>query len=125
MIPASDLEVLRHFDSRGRFTLSAYLRLDSPGRRESAYDELMGLIRARLEECGSDPSCRDAVGEDMEIVGLYLKSNGHRKHAGLAIFSCAAELFWRAYPLEAAIPTRVTVGPAFDLDPLSALTTAS
>jgi len=118
LIPASDLEVLRSFDSRGRFTLSAYLRLDGPQHRESAYDDLVRLIRLRLEECGPDPECRDAVTEDLEIVGLYLRTNGHRKHAGLAIFSCAAELFWRAYPLETAVPTQVTVGPTFNLEPL-------
>ena len=54
----------------------------------------------------------------MEIVGLYLKTNGHRYPPGLAIFSCAAELFWRAYPLPVAVPTQVTVGPKFDLEPL-------
>jgi hypothetical protein len=118
LIPASDLQVLRAFDSRGRSTLSAYLRLDSPQYRASAYDEFMRLMRTRLEECGSDPECRWAIQEDMEIVGLYLSTNGHRKHAGLAIFSCAAELFWRAYPLDRAIPTQVTVGPAFDIEPL-------
>ncbi|HNS52889.1 MAG TPA: hypothetical protein PKO09_17125 [Anaerolineae bacterium] len=120
MITVSDLEVLRSFDSRGRYTLSAYLHLDGAHRRESAYEELMRLIRSRLEECGSDPECRDAIAEDMEIVGLYLRSNGHRHHAGLAIFSCAAELFWRAYPLQAAVPTQVSVGPAFNLEPLRA-----
>jgi hypothetical protein len=118
LIPASDLEVLRSFDSRGRITLSAYLRLDSPQDRASAYDEFMKLMRCRLEECGSDRECQEAVEEDMEIVGLYLRTNGHRKHAGLAIFSCAAELFWRAYPLESAIPNQVTVGPTFNLEPL-------
>jgi len=117
LIPASDLEVLRSFDSRGRITLSAYLRLDSPQYRASAYDEFMKLMRTRLEECGSDRECREAIKEDMEIVGLYLRTNG-RRHPGLAIFSCAAELFWRAYPLESAIPTQVTVGPAFDIEPL-------
>ncbi len=54
----------------------------------------------------------------MEIVGLYLKTNGRRNNKGLAIFSCAAEMFWRAYPLKEAVPTRVTVGSAFDLEPL-------
>ena len=118
MIPASDLEVLRSFDSRGRITLSAYLRLDSAADRASAYEVFMTLMRTRLEQCGSNRECRDAVEEDMAIVGLYLRTNGHRQHAGLAIFSCAAELFWRAYPLESAIPTQVTVGPTFNLEPL-------
>jgi hypothetical protein len=118
LVPPRELEVLRSFDPRGRVTLSAYLRLDSPECRESAYEEFMRRARTCLEECGSDAECRQAIREDMEIVGLYLRSNGHRHHAGLAIFSCAAELFWRAYPLNVPIPTQVRVGPRFDVEPL-------
>jgi hypothetical protein len=82
-------------------------------------------MQVRLEECGRLPECREAIEEDMEIVGLYLKTNGHRKHAALAIFSCASELFWRAYPLESAIPTEVTVGSSFNLEPLKQYARAS
>jgi hypothetical protein len=99
--------------------------LDSPQHRASAHDEFIRLMRIQLAECGSDADCRAAIQEDMEIVGLYLTTNGHRQHAGLAIFSCAAELFWRAYPLQNAIPTQVTVGPAFDLEPLLLPVTAA
>jgi hypothetical protein len=119
LVPPREMEVLRKFDPRGRVTLSAYLRLDSPECRESAYEEFMRQARTCLEECGSDAECREAIREDMEIVGLYLRSNGHRRLAGLAIFSCAAELFWRVYPLDVPIPTQVTVGPRFDLKPLA------
>ena len=121
MIPASDLEMLRSFDSNGRITLSAYLCLDTPQRRESAYEEFSEQMRGRLAECGPDAECREAIKEDMEIVGLYLRSNGHRQHAALAIFSCAAELFWLAYPLADPIPTQVTVGPRFNVEPLLGL----
>jgi hypothetical protein len=55
----------------------------------------------------------------VEIVKLYLQTNGHRRHASLALFSCAAELFWRAYPLSVPVPTQVSVGPGFDLAPLA------
>lgn len=118
MIPESDLQVLQTFNSRGRITLSAYLRLDTPQYRDSAYEEFVRQMQVRLDECGSQPECREAVQEDMEIVGLYLKTNGHRHHAGLAVFSCAAELFWRAYPLSVPLPTLVTVGPRFNVGPL-------
>ncbi len=118
MIPDSDLEALQSFDSRGRITLSAYLRLDTPQLRDSACDEFSQQMQARLAECGPQPECRKAIMEDMEIVGLYLRTNGHRQHAGLALFSCAAELFWRAYPLSVPIPTQVTVGPRFNVEPL-------
>lgn len=118
MIPDSDLEALQSFDSRGRIALSAYLRLDTPQRRDSAYEEFIQQMQDRLSECDPQPDCREAIKEDLEIVGLYLKTNGHRHHAGLAIFSCAAELFWRAYPLSVAIPNQVAVGPKFNIAPL-------
>jgi hypothetical protein len=119
LILDSDLEVLRSFDGRGSVTLSAYLCLDTPQRRESAYNEFMQQMQARLDECASQPEVQDALGEDMEIVRLYLMTNGHRRHAGVAIFSCAARLFWRAFPLSVPISTKVTVGSRFDLEPLT------
>jgi hypothetical protein len=119
LIPESDLKALKSFDSRGNTTLSAYLRLDTLEHRESAHDEFMRQMQSRLEECGLSSDCREAIKEDMEIVGIYLRTNGHRQHAGLAIFSCAAELFWRAYPLSAPLSTQVTVGSAFNVEPLA------
>jgi hypothetical protein len=119
VIPDSDLEALKSFDTRGSIALSAYLRLDTPEHRATAYERFLQLVQDRLDECGSDTECQEALQEDMEVVGIYLKTNGHRQHAGLAIFSCAAELFWRAYPLPVPVPTQVAVGPAFDLAPLS------
>jgi hypothetical protein len=61
----------------------------------------------------------------MEIVKLYLQTNGHRRYAGLAIFSCASELFWRAYPLLVPVPTEITVGPGFNVEPLRQVSCAS
>lgn len=118
MIPDSDLETLQSFNGHGSTTLSAYLRLDTPERRTSAYDEFVQQMSLRLDECEHRPECREALKEDMEIIGLYLRTNGHRNYPGLAIFSCAAELFWRVYPLPVPLPTRVSVGPKFDIAPL-------
>jgi hypothetical protein len=118
LIPDNDLEILQAFNSHGGITLSAYLRLDSPQRRETAYDEFCREVQVRLDECDPQPECREAIKEDVEIVKLYLQTNGHRRHAGLAIFSCAAELFWRAYPLSIPVPTQVAVGPGFYIEPL-------
>lgn len=119
MIPESDLEALKSFDSHGNTTLSVYLRLDTPEHREGAYDEFMKQMQSRLEESGLSSDSREAIKEDMEIVGIYLRTNGHRQHAGLVIFSCAAELFWRAYPLSVPLSTQVTVGSAFNIEPLA------
>jgi hypothetical protein len=115
------VQLLESFDGRGSILLSAYLELNTPEQRESAYQDFLKLARARLDECGSRPECREALKEDIEIVELYLKTNGHRQHAGLAIFSCAAELFWRAYPLDVHVPTHVSVGSRFDVEPLKAV----
>jgi hypothetical protein len=122
LIPDSDLEVLQSFNGRGNITVSAYLRLDTPQCRESAYDEFMQKAQAAMEECGPRPECREAIEEDMEIVGLYLRTNGRRPQSGVAIFSCAAELFWRAYPLPVPVPTVVSIGPKFDIEPLRQIT---
>jgi hypothetical protein len=119
LIPDSDLEVLKSFNSHGSIMLSAYLRLDTPEFRESAHDEFMQQTQSRLDECGGSPECREALKEDMEIVSLYLRTNGHRDYVGLAIFSCAAELFWRVYPLPVPLPNQVSVGPKFNVEPLS------
>jgi len=118
LIPDSDLEALQSFNGHGSITLSAYLRLDTPEHQTSAYDEFVQQMKLRLDECGSKPECREALKEDMEIVGMYLRTNGHRDYAGVAIFSCAAELFWRVYPLPVALPNQVSVGPKFDIAPL-------
>jgi hypothetical protein len=122
VIPEKELKVLESFNGRGHVVLSAYLPLDTPERRRSAYADFSELAQQRLEECGHQEDCREAMREDIEIVGLYLKSNGHRLNPGLAIFSCAAELFWRAYPLPLPISTRVSVGARFDLAPLAQVT---
>ena len=118
MIPDRDLEVLASFHGHGSILLSAYLRLDTPKHRESAHNEFMAQMQSRLEECGGSLECREALKEDMEIVSLYLRTNGHRDYVGLAIFSCAAELFWRVYPLPVPLPNQVSVGPKFDIEPL-------
>ena len=119
MIPDTDLEVLKSFDGHGSIMLSAYLRLDTPEYRESAHSEFIQQMQSRLDECGGSLECREALQEDIEIVGLYLRTNGHRDYVGLAIFSCAAELFWRVYPLPVPLPNQVSVRPKFNVEPLS------
>jgi hypothetical protein len=119
LIPDGDLEALKSFDSEGSLALSVYLPLDTPQSRESAHDEFVRQVEIQLAECQAQPDCRKAVREDIEIVSLYLKTNGHRRHAGLAIFSCAPKFFWRAYPLPMAIPLQIRAGQKFDGEPLA------
>jgi len=119
LIPESDLEVLKSFNGQGSIMLSAYLRLDTMENRESAHRVFMQQVQSCLDDCDGSLECREALEEDMEIVGLYLRTNGHRDYVGLAIFSCAAELFWRVYPLPIPLPNQVSVGSKFDVEPLS------
>jgi hypothetical protein len=118
LIDGKELEALEAFDSRGQITLSAYLSLDSLKCRDSAYEEFICGVEESLANCNPKPECQRAIREDVDIVGLYLRTNGHRWHAGLAIFSCASELFWRAYPLSWPVSTQVSVGPRFNVEPL-------
>jgi hypothetical protein len=118
LIPVSELELLRSFNSHGHITLTAYLLVDSARVGDSVYEGFFREMQASLDRCKAQPECRQAIKEDAEIVALYLKTNGHRRHAAVAIFSCAAELFWRAYPLVVPVRPQVSVGPKFDLDPL-------
>jgi hypothetical protein len=118
LIPASELELLRFFNGHGHITLTAYLRID-PRPGESVYEDFYREMQVSLDRCKAQTECREAIKEDAEIVGLYLKTNnGHRRYAAVAIFSCAAELFWRAYPLPVPLGPQVSVGPKFNVDPL-------
>jgi hypothetical protein len=119
LISASELQMLQAFDSCGRITLSAYLCLEDGDVEQNVYEEFIRQAETCMEQCSPKPECREAIKEDMEIVGLYLKTNGHRRYPGLAIFSCAAELFWRAFPLPVSIASQVQVGPRFHLEPLT------
>ena len=121
MIPVAELETLESFDSNGHLVLSVYVCLDALQCQDHSYGDFIQQMTKQLAGCNARPECREAIKEDIEIVGLYLKANGHRRHAGLAMFSCAARYFWRAYPLPAAVPTRVTAGRKFDLEPLQQL----
>jgi hypothetical protein len=117
-ISSEELEALRRFQGDTHLAVSAYLNLDSPEQRQAAYEEFMRQMQIRLEECGARQDCREAVEEDIEIVRLYLKTNGQRRFRGVAIFSCAPEYFWRAYPLPLPISTQVSVGRHLNLEPL-------
>jgi hypothetical protein len=118
LIPVSELEALKSFESNGQLVLSAYICLEGMSHKDEVSAEFRQQLSRQLSDCNARPECRKAIEEDLEIIDLYLKTNGHRKHAGLALFSCAARYFWRAFPLPVAIPTRITAGRKFDLAPL-------
>ena len=77
LIPDNDLEALQSFNGHGSITLSAYLCLDTPERRESAYGEFVQQMKLRLEECIPKPECHEVLKEDMEIVGQSGDGSGN------------------------------------------------
>ncbi len=92
--------------------------MDTSRVGDSVYEDFCREMQVSLDRCNAQAECREAIKEDAEIVGLYLKTNGHRRHATVAIFSCAAELFWRAYPLPVPVGPQVSVGTKFNVEPL-------
>ena len=118
MISDRELDVPKAYGNRGHNLLSVYLRLDTSARRQAATDQFVQQVRACLDSHDPPPVLREIIQEDIEIVSVYLSSNAERCGAGLAIFSCASELFWRAYSLPLPVPTQVAVGPRFDIEPL-------
>jgi hypothetical protein len=109
---------MRAFGDHGHHLLSVYLCLDTSARRQTACNEFVRQVQACLDNGHSPSVRRETIQEDIDIVCIYLKAHAHRCGAGLAIFSCAAELFWRTYWLPVAVPTQVSLGPEFDIKPL-------
>ncbi|MGD9049940.1 MAG: hypothetical protein PVF77_17945 [Anaerolineae bacterium] len=118
MISDSELDVLRAYDNPEHNRLSVYLRLDTPDRRQAAYEHFLQQVRLCLDSRDPRRMLREIIQEDIEITSQYINCNADRSGAGLAIFSCASDLFWRAYSLPIPIPSQVAVGPRFDIEPL-------
>lgn len=109
-----ELKTLKEFDGRDSLALSVYLQLDTPEKKREAYDTFRRYIAPQLDGNGSETRLRD----DLDLVKTFLQTNGGTDGAGLAIFSCAGRLFWRAYKLPLPVPDRVELGPTFDVQPL-------
>jgi hypothetical protein len=114
VISEKELKTLKEFDGRDNLALSVYLQLDTPQKKRSAYDTFRRCIAPHLDGNGTETILRD----DLDLVKTYLQTNGGKDGAGLAIFSCAGRLFWRAYKLPVTVSDQVELGPAFDVQPL-------
>jgi hypothetical protein len=114
VISKKELKTLKDFNGRDNLALSVYLQLDTPEKKRSAYNTFRRHIALHLNGNGTEAILRD----DLDLVKTYLQTNGGRDGAGLAIFSCAGRLFWRAYKLPMPVPDRVELGPTFDVQPL-------
>lgn len=114
VISRKELKVLKEFDGRDSLALSVYLQLDTPEKRQNAYETFRRCIAPYLDGNGKEATLRD----DLDLVKTYLETNGGKNGDGLVIFSCANKLFWRAYRLPVPVPDRVGLGPTFDVQPL-------
>lgn len=120
MLPSpEDLKRLAAFRTEERPVLSVYLDLVTADKRKSASNEFKLMANQRLAEAyKTDHRRRKMLQEDIEIVQMYLNNGSLTCGAGLAIFSCASSLFWRAYTLPVAVPNQVDIGPTFNLTSL-------
>lgn len=115
---AEELDILSQFTAQNGLALSVYLDLRSTHAQQRAADTARHLIQAHLKESGIGDEAMEALQEDLDVIRLYLTTNGGRDAEGVAMFSCAAELFWRVYPLSAPVSNVVHVGPRFNVRPL-------
>jgi hypothetical protein len=120
----SDLEVLDQYSSPNGMAVSVYLDLESLPEPDTANQLLEELAEAQKKELGMDQESWDSLQEDLDIIRLYLKTNGNHRARGVAIFCCASEYFWRVYPLPTPIPTHMHVGPRLDTTHLVLLSRA-
>lgn len=121
VVAPSELESLQRFTASCNLALSLYLDLRSVNRGESAMEAVDRLARQQRQSLGTqvDDETWDALQEDLEMIKLYLKTNGNRSVRSLAIFSCAGDYFWRAYQLPYPVPTHLHVGPHLDTEHLA------
>jgi hypothetical protein len=113
------MEKLAAFRTGERLALSVYLELVTSDKRNVASRDFETMVGQRLSEVyKTDFRRRKMLQEDIEIVHMYLNNGALTCGAGLAIFSCASSLFWRAYTLPVAVSNQVDIGSTFNLAPL-------
>lgn len=120
-LTSTDLAALDRYSCSSGLAVSVYLDLESLPDRATAARQLQQLAEAQKDELGMDQEAWSTLQEDLEIIRLYLKTNGNRQAPGVAIFCCASEYFWRAYPLPAPIPTHMHIGSRLDTAHLALL----
>ena len=114
----TEIEALKNYRTQGSLALSAYIDLSSADLKSTADHLLKDRIEARLRELDVDINERGSLQEDLELIEIYLNTNGNRRAAGVAVFSCAEELFWRAYLLPVPVDMHVHIGSELDPEPL-------
>ena len=116
MTSREDLGLLDRFNADGGIALSIYLDVSTAERHMGALDRVREHVRAQGETDGA--AMLLALAEDLDMVELYLGTTAAHSLSYVAIFSCASQLFWRAYPLHALSEESITIGDRFETGPL-------
>lgn len=114
----TEIETLNSFRSRSGLALSVYIDLRSTQQKEKANDMVRSLVRRCLEDMKCSEGDWEAIQEDLDLIQIYLRTNSNRQAIGVAVFSCAQDLFWRAWPVWTPIKTEVHIGPEFNTQQL-------
>jgi peptide chain release factor subunit 1 len=109
MFNESDLQELLEFNAPDS-VLSVYLNTDPSSGNADAYKL---RLRNMLKEVD--------LPEDVARIEHFFNTEFDWSGRGIAIFSCAAEDFFRAYPLAIAVHDLVQVGDSPSVKPLANL----
>lgn len=110
----TEFETLTSFRSHSGLALSVYLDLRSTRRKEKAIETVRLLVHRHLQNMQHSEEDWETLQEDIDLIQIYLQTKGNHQAVGLALFSCAQELFWRAYPMWTPIKTEVYIGTQLD-----------
>lgn len=108
MIRQEDLQDLMAFEAKGSATTSLFLNVDTS--RESS-ETIKKQARSLLKE-------HEVPAADMAAIEGYLDLTYAWDKPGLAVFSCAADEYFRAYPSAVAFRSRVRTGKKPHVKPL-------
>ncbi len=113
MFSEKDLQELVDFQSEESPVLSLYLDVDPT---ERSTDEYKLVLRGLLKEVSGQ-----AQPEDITAVERYFDHQYDWQGKGVALFSCLAQDFWRAYPLAVPVESYAYVGNRPYIKPLTDL----
>ena len=113
MFSRKDLQELAEYKGTGAPVLSLYLNVD-PSQHTT--DEYKLALRQLLRDAGER-----AAAKDIAAVERFFDLEYDWSGRSVAVFSCSADTFWRAYPLAMPAPDHVFVGSKPYVTPLAKL----
>ena len=111
MFSKRELKELAGYRSNNTSVLSVYLNTDPTQRTVEQYRL---VLKGMLKKVGDK-----AARQDVEAVERFVDLEYDRQGKGVAIFTCAADDFWRVFPLAVPIGDEVSVAPQAYIKPLA------